>query len=304
MSMHFECPRSNKLNIEHVVSFIKGLRVKKPAIVFRGRLDNSVLLPASYELGKTLLASYVKDKQGADLGTVVFAYSIGQACSTKHLFTEEGERVFSTKASLLSSALLGHFEFDSKSQEKNSRFKSLRFSALEAYLPEESAGAFLEYFLREQGYLDILALPLIAVQERILRQARANLHKEYMKQKTASLDPVRADRKKIENEYLKILYRQAQDFKKLLVVTQNEARWLNFSLPPLKDAGLLSVFESPYDNSVRQQLLKSPDKLSQTIKKILDKKVFGCSDNLINKSSRKSCTLRTTPSAVQLDLFK
>ncbi len=288
---------------EDVLSLLTATRAVKPAVVFPENFGKEVLLPTSRKLGKVLFTSHVADVQNASLGTMIFAYRASQNCATKRVFKER-EEILNTKSNLLPAALLGSFEFAGRLKEAYTRFRKMKFSALAVYLPEESASAFFEHFLREQGYLDILALPLIATQLRILEQARKNLYKKYQEQKVASLDPAFADKDTITSEYLRILHRHAADERKILVVSQNEARWISFSLAKLKSSGLLDILTEPYKRSVRDVLIKDPSTIAKELKNMIDGKVFYCGRNLMRQTRSNSVKMKKPAAYTQLDLFK
>ncbi len=285
-----------------LLHFLSQTKVKKPVLRMSQKVQREFLQDLCKKSGRVITAFYTKDKQGADFGTMLFPFRSDCSCKKTHIFDfDSGKELFSTESDILTQACLGKFDY--KGALSYARFKSLRFSCPSIYLPEESAGAFLEHYLREQGYMDILALPIIATQLRILEQARKNLYKKYQNQKATSLDPATADKDAIRAEYLNILYRSAADKRKILAVSQNEARWLHFSLAKLKASGLTDILTEPYENSVKDILLNDPNTAKKELKKMIEAGVLTSGQNLLGNKKAESRVVRDSRMA-QPDLFE
>ncbi len=255
-------------NPSEVVDIVRNTRVKKPVFALGVSVGMKHLSPLAEKLSKVLIAFnafHLQNRKEA-LGTLVFPYgfdslpySRADACKTWHLYSACGAEIYQTGGDFLQYTLSGTFSRSGNAKDK--RFNNMQFSRPAVYIPESLQDLKLtkyafDYLL--EGYLNIMALSLIAIQARILKRAKKELHKEYKDNLHASLDPARADKSRIAGKYIELL-RSAKDQYGILVSFQDKALSFCCSVDSLKKKNLLPLIASPYDFSLTSRLAQDSE---------------------------------------------
>ncbi len=255
-------------NLGKIADMMRKTRVKKPIFAIGASVGREYLAPLAEKASKVLIAfnAFSLQKCKEALGTIVFPYefkslpySCKDDCKTSHLYNANGTEIYQTGSDFLWHALSGTFSRRGSAMDR--RFNEIQFSRPAVYIPEplrdpELIKYAFDYLLEE--YLNIMALPLLAIQARILKRAKKELQKEYKDNFHASLDPAHADKSRITGRYSE-LARSAKDEYKMPVSFEDCALSFFCSVDYLKKRNLLSLIVSPYDFSLASRLAQDSE---------------------------------------------
>ncbi len=266
-------------NLSELANMMHKVRVAKPVFALGASLNREFLAPLAEKVNRVLISfnAFYKRKNKEVLGTVIFPYefqslpySRNDSCKTCHLYDAGAMEIYKTSSDFLWHALSGTFL--RKGKVMDGRFSNLRFSKAAVYIPESLHELELTKYARDylsHAYLNIMALPLIAIQARILKRARAELYKDYQAQHYASLDPARADKSRIGGKYQELL-KCAKDEYSIVVAFKDLALRLHTSAYLLRENRAGRLISNPYDSLLLSYLKSVKDSGRKQIKRAVE----------------------------------
>ena len=267
--------RGKQIDTSYLAEAIAGVRNSSYAIVAEAFLEYTQLRQLVSLVNRPILAINAQHKQWRKepqkLGTLLFPLRRGahdKISKTTYLYTVDTQLIYKTNKAMLAHALSGEFTRNGNSSDQ--RYNNLLFpSKPVVYLPGKLSDTIVSKALYKE-YTDILALPLLAVQARLLKQAKRNLNKQFEQDKISSKDPARANKQRIFSEYMDLLG-IAKDRKEFIVADQDDALSLIFDITKAKEGDALSAIAEPYDRPILE-MIRQGDKeaLSKALKPLID----------------------------------